>query len=168
MKKYVITGGTCTGKTTVINLLKNMGHPTVPETARMVIEKELKNDSDILPWKNLYLFEEEMIKLQIELEKEIKEDSFLDRGALDSYAFCRIANISIPTVLTENIFKYEKVFFLERLDFYKNDHLRVENEELSKKVEKELINVYQEFGYDLIFVPKMSPKERVHFILKQI
>jgi predicted ATPase len=38
---HVITGGTCCGKTTLIDLLAERGFQTVPETGRQVIEREV-------------------------------------------------------------------------------------------------------------------------------
>ena len=43
MKRYVLTGGPCSGKTTVLNILAKCGYPVVPELAREMIEKEILN-----------------------------------------------------------------------------------------------------------------------------
>ena len=38
---HVITGGPCSGKTTLVDQLADKGFRTVPETARLYIEKEM-------------------------------------------------------------------------------------------------------------------------------
>ena len=60
MKAHVITGGPGVGKTTVVEILARRGYAIVPEAARMIIEEERLKDSDVLPWKNLSLFQIEV------------------------------------------------------------------------------------------------------------
>lgn len=42
LKWYVITGAPSSGKTTLINSLAKIGYHTVPEAARTLIDREMK------------------------------------------------------------------------------------------------------------------------------
>jgi len=41
-KWYVITGGPCSGKTTIIKELRKIGYIVYPEAARIFIDKEIR------------------------------------------------------------------------------------------------------------------------------
>ena len=69
MKAHVITGGPGVGKTTVVEILARRGYAIAPEAARMIIEEERLKDSDVLPWKNLSLFQIEVAKRQSATEQ---------------------------------------------------------------------------------------------------
>lgn len=166
--RYVITGGPSVGKTTIIKLLASRGYPTVPEVSRMIIEEELKNGGNLLPWKNLALFQEEVIRRQLLLEQEVTlKETFLDRGIIDGYAYCRIGNIEPPKQIHEHGFnRYKKVFLLDPLPEYHTDAVRKEDPELARRIHQTIGEAYIMFGYDLITVPVSSPEERVEYILK--
>ena len=54
--KYVIAGGPCTGKSTLIRLLKDQGYQTVPEAGRMLLkENTYSNSSQNGIYKSIFL-----------------------------------------------------------------------------------------------------------------
>lgn len=167
MKKYVITGGPGIGKTTVIEILASMDYEIVPESARIVIEEEKANNSDILPWINLAKFQEKVFEKQIESEEKInRSPAFLDRGIIDGHGYCKNGEIETPSKIFElDKNRYEKIFILEPLSNYQNDPARFEDLEEAKKIHNSIIEAYREFEYEIIFVPVMSPEKRVKFIL---
>lgn len=170
MKPYVITGGPSVGKTTVIELLAEKGFGIMPEIARMIIEEEQIKGSDILPWKNLKKFQEQVVLRQLEQEKEIsKLNTFLDRSIIDGYAYCVLGNIEPPAKIERSARgRYEKVFLLEPLKSYIQDETRKEDREVAHQIHSEIIKAYEFFGYDLIHVPVLPPTERFEFIVKNI
>ena len=62
--KYIITGAPGTGKTSIINELLREDTSVLKENSREIIENELKNNGDILPWKNQMAFENKVCLLR--------------------------------------------------------------------------------------------------------
>ena len=69
MPKVIITGGPCVGKTTVLESLCNEGYTTLSESAREIIEVELKKSKGILPWTNFRSFQKKVADFQIHKER---------------------------------------------------------------------------------------------------
>ena len=57
-QKYIITGAPGTGKTSIINEFKNRGFYCVDEGSREIINQQINNGGNILPWKDHIAFEE--------------------------------------------------------------------------------------------------------------
>lgn len=180
MNKFVITGGACVGKTTMINELKRRGYPVVGETSRIIIDSEQVHEKmnptykGVFPWIDNFKFQEMVIKLQVAMEANLAdmsgESAFLDRSLVDGLAYSKIwGNPEVDGLrdLIKNS-NYKKVFFLERLDFYEQDEQRQESEEVNIKVHEELRNVYTELGFDVVCVPALPIDERVEFIIENI
>ncbi|MEK7390595.1 MAG: ATP-binding protein [Patescibacteria group bacterium] len=167
MKPHVITGGPGVGKTTVLELLSAYKYATVPETARAVIEEETIKDSDMLSWKNLVKFQEEVAKRQLQAEQSTRSKiTFLDRSLIDGYAYCALGKVQPPEIILQHgRSRYGKVFLLEPLDVYVTDRARAEDRELAYVIHNEISKSYSFFGYDLIKVPVFLPEKRVEFII---
>jgi predicted ATPase len=169
---YVITGGPCTGKTTLINFLNKKGFHTVEESARLLVKEGiLKKEDFIDPNKRDYL-QRTIMNKQIELESKIPDNkiTFLDRGLVDGIAYYWILNLEPPFELI-NACKnrnYRFVFILEQLKNYQTDELRYEDIETGKKIHEYIIKAYKMFGYKLIFVPELSVEDRCNIILNHI
>ncbi len=165
----IITGSPGAGKTTIINKLSQMGYTTFPEVTRPYIEGQLKKGKTLEQLrKNQKEFDEEILRIRIELEKNLPQDKlvFLDRSILDSIAFQKLYLDIKEYDKSVCPYKYKKVFFIEMLPNYpKNDPIRREDIESSKKVGELLIETYKEFGMDVIRIPFGSVEERIKLIL---
>lgn len=191
IRKHVITGGACVGKTTLIEELDKLGYNHLPEAARNVIQREQKLEKylpayeGIFPWTDLYHFQEEVRDAQISSENMIEpsllmgdpngweekdHDIFLDRSLVDGIAYGRVGGIEEIPELREMIkqAEYSKIFFLEHLDVYFKDEQRYEDEDESRQVHEEIYNVYTELGFDVVRVPAVSIEERVDIVLNEI
>ncbi len=169
---YVITGGPSTGKTTVINLLKEMGFKTTIEHARHYIDsKKVFGNSLEEIRANKRKFQLGVLNMQIAQEAELPaaEFFFLDRAIPDTMAYIKYLNLEYDKVLLDAVNKatYKKIFILDRLPFVK-DYARTEDEEAQKNIHQLIIEVYESLGSPIIFVPVLSPQERVVFILNNI
>ena len=63
---------------------------------------------------------------------------------------------------------YTNVFILDFLNTYVTNNIRLENKRIAKKIHNTLINTYQEFGYNPIFIPALELSDRVNFILSKV
>lgn len=169
--KYVLTGGPCVGKTTILELIARLGIATVvPEAARYVIEIEQSCGGDALPWKDNAKFQQRVMNAQLEFESSLSEGiAFLDRGLIDGYGYCNHFGTKTPDGLIELAKdRYEKIFLLDQLTDYINDSSRLESFEEATRIHEAIANAYISLGYEVIRVPVLSPEERVKFIIERI
>ncbi len=178
MKKIVITGGPCSGKTTTIDILATHGHFILPEVAREVIAEELNearedpNYTPKVPWTDQKIFQGMVAVRQWYREQEIPKGLarvFLDRGIVDGLAYAAVFEEALPGLALELIAKtqYDHVFFLEALP-YQRDAERREDPELAKRITQAIFAHYRAERYDVTRVPVMAPKDRVAFIEEEV
>lgn len=173
MKKIVLTGGPCSGKTSVIRELEKRGFNVLQETAKEIVAARrhilmTKEESDI---RQKLIFNEQFAK-EKNAEKNNFELLFLDRSLIDGLAYSLLYSGEdsvkkyLPFVEKQ---KYDSVFVLELLPF-NSEGFRAgnETEEEARKIHESIIKTYKSFGYEPIIVPVMPIKERVEFILKNI
>ena len=170
MRRYVLTGGPCAGKTTVLNILMGRGYAVLTETARVIIEKEVAKGSDVLPWKDPKKFQEAVARKQLwqEFFAKRSEVLFLDRGVVDGAGYAVLEKVATPKIITwfgKN--RYDKIFLLDPLPFYELDDSRMEDQAFAYAVHEEIRKAYIRFGYEVIPVPVLPPEERTDFILER-
>jgi len=169
---YVITGGPGSGKTTMVNLLRDRGFATTIEHARHYLDTQRVTGRTVLEIrKNQEEFQLGILNMQLEQEASISPNDivFLDRAIPDSLAYYHFLNLE-PNIKLLNALKkvfYRKIFILDLLPLV-NDYARREDQEEQKRIHQLLIEVYESFHFPLIHVPVLSPAERVDFILKHL
>lgn len=164
--KVVFTGGPCSGKSSVLNLLQLKGMKVVSEVGRKVLEESGRH-----PDYQREIFEKQLLKEE-NLEKGIH---FLDRGAIDCIAYLNVFKDSKPfSYDLEDLKKrYKVIFVFERLPL-EHDEIRKESEEEAEKVHRELISVYEKLDYQIVHVPCFegsvgeSIDKRINFILNYL
>ncbi len=175
MKKnnwYIITGPPCSGKTTLLNLLRKKGYQVVEEAARILIDREIAEGNTIERIrKNELSFQKKVLQQKINMEKQLSRGEliFFERGIPDSIAYFKLCGITSDFSLKKALNKcfYKKIFFLELLD-YKKDYARVENEKDAVILERLLEESYIKLKMEVVKVPKMSIKKRLDFIIDRI
>ncbi len=178
MKRYVITGGTSSGKTSAL-LALNIDHgiPTVFESAESYIRLEqAKGHAE--PWSDLASFQTEVARLHYKWETDFYMHSLgkvgsvvLDRSPIDCLAFLRRANMHTPPTIDsiiQSLDRYDGVFLFENVGRLEPSEVRRENLEDAIELEALHETIYREFGYDPIRVPAMPLEERVQIILDHL
>jgi predicted adenylyl cyclase CyaB len=180
MGKFILTGGPCVGKTSVLEELAKKGFTTIPEAARAIIKQESENKTPnykpILPWTDLQAFENLIVEKQLELEKMVNEDTFLDRSLVDPYAWAELGGVKLRDDMDDLVERadYTRVFILDRLETYTNDELRNETDEEAKLLHDKLYQLYDTFGFDIVEVPffegskEEGIRKRVRFITNEM
>ncbi|RBW55654.1 hypothetical protein DS884_14930 [Tenacibaculum sp. E3R01] len=169
-KKYIITGAPGTGKTTLINLLKDT-IPCMDEVSRRVIINEQKNNRNGMPWEDIHRFTDLVFELTT---KELLNSNTLicDRSLLDLEAYLTAANKPIPNYLRD--FPYKKnyhttVFFAPTwFDIYCKDAQRLQEFDYCLTLEKALLEQYTKKGFEIIILPKTSVTTRKKLVLETI
>lgn len=168
--RIAITGGPCSGKSTLINSLAQRNYQTIPEASRIIIERESASNTDCLPWKNLQKFQNTLSQLQLDLENSINNGIiFSDRGIIDGHAYSKLDNIIVPQLIYNfGNNRYHQVFILETIPDYQTDSSRRESLEQAIKIHNRIKESYLEFGYNPINVPFLPPEQRTDFVLNHI
>lgn len=171
----VIIGGPGTGKSTIIDGLVANGYCCYPEISRQVTLEAQKQGIEQLFLTNPLLFSELLLEgrkkqFQSALEEPHKV-VFIDRGIPDVVAYMDYIGDRYPsffdTACKEH--KYTKIFILPPWEeIYTSDTERYENFEQAKNIDTHLVATYQNYGYELIEVPKDSVDNRILFILDKI
>lgn len=170
---YVISGGPCAGKTTVIDILKNKGYRVEYEAARVYIDQQIEKGKTIEEIrKDEGLFQKKVLKLKIAKEKSLPKDELIifDRGIPDSLAYYEIAGLPTDDPYLKKAVAdctYRKVFLLDLLEF-EPDYARTDFNN-AKLIQKLLAKYYKSSGFQVIKIPKIgSAEERTDFIIKNL
>lgn len=168
----VITGGPCTGKTTVINILSERGYKTTIEHARHYIDTQKITGRTIEEIReNKREFQLGILNMQIEEEAtlDVSEQVFLDRALPDAMAYYQFLGLEYDDRLIEqcNKYCYKRVFILARLPLT-NDYARLEDEAEQIRIHNLIIKVYESFPCPIIHVPVLPTEERVDYILRNL
>jgi len=169
---YVIAGGVCSGKTSVIKELERRGYPVVEETARELIDEGINEGKTLEEARGDVLsFQRRVVRRQEEKEALLPKDTqvFLDRGNPDARAFLAFNSIVEPEDVTDAIGRatYGKVFMLEPIRF-ESDYYRVETSDDIERLHAEHVRAYESLGHEIVSVPVMPVPERVNFILDHL
>lgn len=168
---HVITGASCSGKSTLVNQLAAEGFKTRPEAARIYFEGEFAKGRTIDEIRaDMAECTRTILNLWLELNKSLlpEEITFLDRGLPDAPAFYRLAGVN-PNEVLPVCFKhcYASVFVLDRLPYQKDD-VRAGDDEIAEYFESWLLSDYAAMGYEVIRVPVLPPEERLEFVLEKL
>ncbi|MGD6739651.1 AAA family ATPase [Photobacterium leiognathi subsp. mandapamensis] len=172
--RVIFTGGPGSGKTSVIDLLCQMGYQSAPEVGRKVIQAQVKSQGSALPWLDKAAFRDEMVLEEINNYENFgdTEITLYDRSIIDSYGYSKLECIPISELLLakcRELDYYRKVFiFPPWEEIYANDAERKQDFNVAVATYHEMVNAYKKFGYDLIEIPKASVKERAKFIISKL
>lgn len=168
---YVISGGPSSGKTTLVNELAARGYKIIPEAARFLIERKIKEGKSVKDIQNTNEFQKEVLGLQMQNEKNAPKNGivFFDRAIPDGLAYCKFQKLDVPEYANLNLrARYKKVFFCEQLSLYK-DNVRIENDEAARELSRLIRQTYQDLDYEIINLPATpTPDNRVKIVLSEI
>lgn len=173
--KIVITGGPGTGKSSIIDELKERGHICFDEISRQVTLEARKSGVDQLFLTQPLLFSQMLLEGRIKqfMEANNYKSSavFLDRGLPDVLAYMDYFGSDYPedfvNVCQNNT--YDAVLILAPWkEIFRSDNVRYETFEQSILIHEHLINTYKNFNYNLIDIPFDTVQKRTDFILDSL
>lgn len=167
---YVITGGAGSGKTSVIDSLKERGFVVLSDTARELKAQSALDGVSDLDEGNEELFYTKVARAQYKREQNTDADVFfVDKGLVDQGVYSRMHRVREPeTIVKHAKRRYKKVFFLEPAPEDPYTVLSKEERERLAKESEALKKEYQHNGYYIIDVPYMSVRQRTNFIVNNI
>lgn len=171
----VFTGGPGSGKTSVIDALKSKGYRCAPEVGRKVIQQQVEQQGSALPWLDKVAFRDEMVREELasyQAYESSEQQVFFDRSIVDSYGYSLLETLPISESLLNNCNELaynSKVFIFPPWDsIFINDQERKQDFGEAIATYEKMVTAYNQFGYQLVEVPKLSVEERVEFILTSI
>lgn len=172
-KKYILTGGPGSGKSTTLAELAKRKRYVLNEVAGYLIKRELARKGNILPWTDRDRFQKRVLEKQLCWEREIPEEieySFQDRGIPDGIAYYKLDGLEPPRELVEAAKQagYRGVFLLEPLQIYKNTEIRREDRETGMRIHNALEETYRELGYEIMKIPPITIETRADMILERV
>ena len=172
-KFIVITGGPCSGKTTIIDALAGRGHTTVPEAATELIEDPGLEDLRTNPRE----FQLQVLLRQLENEQRVLETAsadsvvFLDRGVGDGFGYLRYHGIEPFEELDEawSLARQRSrsiLFFESRPDYQPASH-RSETPAEARRIQEILLEDYRSRHDRVILIPWLPVEERLAAVLEE-
>lgn len=176
MNNFILfTGGPGSGKTAVIEQMKALSHRCKDEVGRMVIRQQQAHGGDALPWKNKTAFRDEMVRAEIasyNQQPNLGEPVFFDRGIIDCLGYSLLEQLELPAALlslaTSMVYSRNVFIFPPWKAIYENDAERKQSFAQAVQTYNAMVDVYLQFGYELIEVPLLTVSERTGFILDKL
>ena len=171
---YVIAGGPCSGKTSLLAGLAARGYKTVPETAEIMINEGIKagipveeQRKDPVAWQMNLLKKDFLLFDDLSKKREIV---FTDTSFIETLVFGARAGIELGPGVEKwvNDVRYKAVFFLNQIEDYQTSEVRMESKKTAAQICQQVKDAYQKYGYTLVEVPSLSVVERVRFIEESI
>lgn len=180
-RKYVLTGGPGSGKSSIILALEDCWQHVIREAAEDVI-KLMKAEGVTEPW-NQANFQDRILQLQRkrEFHARLTDASriFIDRGTLDGLAYYQIQGREPSHMMQEELKwydlaargmlgvnkRYDGVFLIENLGNCEKNRVRREDFEQSLELERLQGENYRKAGYEVIRIAPGTIEERMKRIL---
>jgi len=169
----VISGGPCSGKTTIIEALDAAGHRTIPEAATELIEDPALDDLRADPRE----FQLQVLRRQIENEERALEtvgDSsvvFLDRGVGDGFGYLRYHGIEpfgeLVDAWPRARDRSSRVLFFESRPDYQAASHRSETPEEARRIREVLLEDYRSRHDRVLLIPWLPVEERLAMVLAE-
>ena len=164
-KKYILTGGPGSGKSSILLELEARGEHIIREASEDVI-KRYQSRGIKKPWEKPD-FQKEILKLQIQRESRIDkniERVFVDRGIPDGLAYAKQGTDTYAEIRGE-IRHYDGIFLIENLGQTETNEIRREDQEEALELELKLKEIYLSEGYSIMKIPVDSVEDRANLIL---
>jgi len=182
MKKIVITGSPGTGKSSIINVLKDKKFECFDEIIRsLTLEAKKEGDSSshisnpIAFVNDPMAFNTSLINGRVSQFKQAdasnRDTIFFDRGIPDVLAYMGFFKQELTNYFINacEMNTYTHVYILPPWEaIYKRDNERFETFQESLEIHKHLMEVYKRFGYNVVDVPFDTIDNRTDYILKHI
>lgn len=171
----VVTGGPGSGKTTLIDLLRDHGFATAPEAGRAIIQHQRRIGGTGLPWRDPVLFAELMLSWDIrsyDWARTRPGPVFFDHAVPCVAGYFTLLGKRVPEHVEAAVaaFRYRPTVFLAPPwpEIYRTDAERDQSPSEARRTHEAMAETYTRYGYDLVELPRSTPQERLRFVLRHV
>lgn len=172
---HIITGGPCSGKSSLNEALAAGGLATMPEAGRAIIRQQVAIGGTALPWQDRLAFAELMLAWEIRSHEEAHQRSghvIFDRGVPDVIGYLELSGLPVPAHMeaAAKQFTYHAQVFIAPPwpEIYRQDAERQQDLAEAEATYHALASAYTRLGYRLIELPRVPVAARARFILDSI
>ncbi|MBV8252405.1 MAG: AAA family ATPase [Chitinophaga sp.] len=172
---YILTGGPGSGKSALLTDLQKRGYNAVPEAGRKIIQDQVKQNGNALPWGDTAAYSRLMLQQSIKDYQHFLTSTntcFFDRGVPDVLGY--VSLIKGPSIdlyqAAAATYRYNAdVFILPPWEeIYETDTERKQDFQLAVDTYHQMKETYTSLGYDVIEVPKDVVTARSTWILNYL
>lgn len=176
MKRYVLTGGPSSGKSSLLLGIEKLYQATIIHEAAEDVIKLAQAFGDPSPWLKED-FQDRILYLQLNREALAKasdsEQVFIDRGILDGLAYFQIAKRYPSRALqkaVDDLAKdpYDRIFLIENLGNCRTNQVRREDLDEALLLERLQEKNYSSQGYDVVRIGPASLGERIQMLMTEL
>ncbi|MFC0597241.1 AAA family ATPase [Streptomyces palmae] len=167
----VITGGPGSGKSTLIDHLREAGFSGSREAGRAIIQDQTAIGGRALPWHDPDLFAELMLSWELRSYSGAMARTapvFFDRGIPDIIGYLRLEGRPVPAHLhtAARTFRYHRRVFIAPPwpEIYERDAERGQSPAEAERTYASMVATYPEYGYELVELPRLPVEERARFV----
>lgn len=174
-ERYILSGCSGGGKSTLLQELRRRGFPTFKEPGRQIVREEQQTGGSALPWVDPEAFGIKAIEMSVgAFDQAVSLDGpvFFDRSFIDAISFISSINGHLRPEHQSLIDtrRYADQVFLTPpwSEVFQNDAERQTSFDRAVEEYERLEMSFKEFGYDPIVLPKASVEDRAAFLLDLI
>lgn len=176
MPKFVITGASGGGKSTLINALSNAGHATVSEAGRQIVTEQMASNGSALPWMDRIAFMDLLFERSIAAFDTADTSSgqavFFDRSFIEAIAYGAVIGRdplqSMLEAAAERRFENPVFVCPPWPEIFARDAERRHDLDFAIRDYEANVAAYSASGYELTEIPRVSVEERVAFIARRL
>jgi predicted ATPase len=174
-ERYILSGCSGGGKSTLLQELRRRGFPTFEEPGRQIVREEQKTGGSALPWVDPEAFALKAIEISVGAFDQaalLDGPVFYDRSFIDAISFVSYISGHLRPDHQSLIDtrRYAGLVFLTPPwpEIFQNDAERQTSFDKAVEEYERLELSFTEFGYDPIVLPKGPVEERAAFLLDLI
>jgi predicted ATPase len=172
---FVVTGGPGSGKTALIEALRQTGYQCTVEAGRAIIQDQMLIGGRALPWDDRSLFAELMLSWEMRSYRIAQEQTgivFFDRGVADVLGYLQLIGFAVPVHIEKAVetFRYHRRVFIAPPweQIFCQDGERKQSFDEAIRTYDAMVAAYSQYGYELLELPRTSVKQRLDFVLQEV
>lgn len=175
LQRFILSGCSGGGKSTLLNELRRRGFQTFEEPGRQIVREEQAAGGTALPWVDPEAFAAKAIEMSVasfDTATSAKTPVFYDRSFIDAISYVSHLKGDVSPEhrhLIETKRYADQVFLTPPWpEIFQNDAERQTSFNRAVDEYDRLLVSFAEFGYEPVILPKRPVEERVTYLLECI